>query len=189
MALFSIAYKITKGNEGIYSNDANDLGGETVYGIARKYNADWKGWPIVDKIRGQQINMSVLIQKEPLLLTYAQEFYKADYWDTLRLDLVNNQKIANKLFDMAVNIGVGRVKVWLQEVLNVLNDRGRIYPDIKVDGSIGKVTIETLNKNPKPENIINALTALQGAHYIQRAKDNPSQERFLNGWLIRAFSV
>ena len=32
MAIFDIAYKKTGGWEGFYSNDANDTGGETVYG-------------------------------------------------------------------------------------------------------------------------------------------------------------
>ena len=187
MASFEIAYNITKGHEGVYSNDAKDLGGETAYGIARNFNKGWKGWPVIDKLKLAQQNLKIQIQQDPLILQYAKELYKAEYWDVLSLDNVKSQPIANEAFDSAVNLGVGRVALWIQEVLNVLNNGGAYYPDLKPDGNIGKVTIAALNSHPKPINILKSLNALQGAHYIQRAKDNPTQEKFLNGWMSRVF--
>ena len=35
--------------EGFYSNDIDDSGGETLYGIARNKNPKWLGWKIVDE--------------------------------------------------------------------------------------------------------------------------------------------
>jgi hypothetical protein len=51
MSDFNISYSITMGNEGPYDNDPTDVGGETYWGIARKYHPDWDGWKIIDSYK------------------------------------------------------------------------------------------------------------------------------------------
>jgi len=51
MAEFNIALQKTLAHEGGYSNDPNDMGGETYKGISRASHSVWKGWAIVDKYK------------------------------------------------------------------------------------------------------------------------------------------
>lgn len=47
---FLIHNGFTQYVEGGYSNDKNDSGGETLFGLSRVNNPDWKCWPKIDKI-------------------------------------------------------------------------------------------------------------------------------------------
>ena len=48
MADFNESLKYILKNEGLYSNDTLDAGGETYKGISRKNNAEWEGWTIIE---------------------------------------------------------------------------------------------------------------------------------------------
>ena len=84
-------------NEGILSDNVNDSGGLTKYGISQK------AYPNLD-IRS--------LTKEK-----AQQIYKRDYYDAVKADLFENELLALHVFDMAVNAGVGRSIRMLQKVL------------------------------------------------------------------------
>jgi lysozyme family protein len=112
-------------------------------------------------------------------------FYKVKFWDYLKLDQVNNQKIANELFDTSVNMGQGIAALFLQRSLNVSNRNGKDYPDLQLDGAIGPVTINALNNHPRQEQVLKLLNTLQGARYISICEANPSQEIFMTSWLSR----
>lgn len=184
MANFQTAYAITREFEGGYSNHKNDTGGETYKGIARNPNPKWKGWAIIDDLR-HAANFPANLNTHAGLQALVQSFYKAEYWDTMNLDLVKNQAIANELFDTGVNMGIGRAGIFLQRVLNVANKGQSLYPDLKLDGNVGKVTVSALNSHPDPSVILKGLNALQGAQYITICENNPSQEVFFNGWMKR----
>ena len=53
MADFMKAYLKMAPVEGLYSNDPDDPGGETVYGVARVFWPKWSGWSIVDAAKKQ----------------------------------------------------------------------------------------------------------------------------------------
>jgi lysozyme family protein len=170
-------------HEGGYANHVNDTGGETWKGIARKKHPDWPGWVLVDKAK--QGDFPANLHSIAGLQDLVESFYKVKFWDHLKLDQVNNQKIANELFDTSVNMGQGVAALFLQRSLNVSNRNGKDYPDLQVDGNIGPVTITTLNGHPRQEQVYKLLNALQGAKYIGICEANPSQEIFLTSWLSR----
>lgn len=171
MADFDIAFRITIGIEGKYSNNKKDPGGETMYGItkrvARKYG--YKG------------------KMKDLPLDFAKNIYKVGYWNILKLDKVSDQGIANELFDTSVNMGVGTSAKFLQRTLNALNREGKDWRDITVDGKIGPVTINILTKaiRKRRKNIYKTLNILQGCKYISLAEKHETDEDFINGWLTR----
>lgn len=181
MADFKLAYAIILRIEGGYVNDVRDRGGETYAGIARKHNPKWEGWSIIDSLKSRS-DFPACLDNNTRIKVLKEGFYKANYWDVLRLDDVVDANIAKKLFDISVNCGPGTAAKFLQRVLNVFNNRGRLYPDLKVDGQIGKVTIGALNGHPRPDNIFKALNVLQGSLYIQLGESDESQESFMNGW-------
>ena len=183
MADFKTAYKITMAHEGGYANNPADTGGETWKGIARKKHPGWPGWVLVDKAKNGDFPANLHSVKG--LQDMVESFYKSKFWDYLKLDQVNNQKIANELFDTAVNMGQGIAALFLQRSLNVSNRNGKDYADLQLDGNIGPVTISTLNNHPRQEQVLKLLNTLQGAKYIGICEANPSQEIFLTSWLSR----
>src|SRR5690606_17708058 len=125
MADFKTAHKITSVFEGGYANNPLDTGGETYRGIARKHNPNWKGWAIIDSIKKRYGTSSAVINKyasqDLVLQSFVDSLYKSNYWNTLKLDQVHDQPIANTLFDISVNMGYKVASKMLQEALNLCN--------------------------------------------------------------------
>lgn len=192
MALFSPAFERTVlGNEGPYDNDPKDPGGETVWGITRKYQASWPGWSIIDAIpvdrRAAFSAEQARLEGHPLNVC-VKSFYLNGPWAGIRGNDIPDQAIAEELFDSAVNCGVVRAVKWMQRALNIFNRQGTDFPDIDVDGYFGQQTLEclqTLYAKRGPDIIIKALDAQQGMHYIEIAERNPVLEKFEAGWWAR----
>lgn len=176
MTLFDQFIEELLKKEGGYVNDSRDSGGATKYGITEAVAraAGWQ-WPM---------------NRFPL--SFAKDIYKAKYWDALRLDEVQNlcPALCLKLADIGVNMGTGQAGTFLQRLLNSLNNEGKLYPDIKVDGSVGPATIGTLKKylTVRAQHgetvMVKALNCLQGAFYITLAERRQKDEAFLYGWLL-----
>lgn len=189
MANFNIAYGLTMGHEGGYANNPLDSGGETYKGIARKHNPQWLGWMPIDSIKSKYGTKASIIdayaRKDLALQNQVQKLYKSNYWDTVNLDNVNSQDIANTLFDVSVNMGYSVAARFLQEALNLCNKNGHSYPDILVDGKIGNITLNTLNNKANEKAIFNTINLLKGEKYIEIMRANKSQENFWTSWLKR----
>ena len=184
MADFKQAYNITMAHEGGYANDKADSGGETWKGIARNKNPKWAGWSVVDEYR-EKSGFPDNLNSAPGLQELVLLFYKKEFWDPLNLDSVNDQPIANEMFDTGVNMGQGIAATFLQRAINIANRAGKDYADIKVDGAIGGKTVEVLNTSADQKLILKLLNILQGSRYISICENNPTQERFLRSWMSR----
>lgn len=170
---FLDAWSRTIGVERGYSNNPLDRGGETNHGItvAVAWANGWKG-AMID-----------------LPIERAQEIGKTQYWDILNLDAIAaiSPDIAAEMFDTVYN--GGEPGQWLQRILNGLNRAGRDYPDIKVDGRIGPMTVDCLRQLVAKRGqeairvVYNTLNSLQTVRFITIEEANPSQEEFLWGWL------
>lgn len=161
--------------EGGYVNDPADSGGETNFGItvatARRYG-----------YQGEMKNMSRQI---------AHDIYKAEYWEGPGFDKVAlvSEMVASKLFDIGVNSGQHRASTYLQRCLNVMNNQAKYWKDLKVDGKIGRVTLDALSgyyarRGSQGLTVLHtALTCLQGAGYIELAERREKDEKFVYGWI------
>ena len=104
-------------HEGGYVNDPKDLGGETKYGITKRFYPD--------------------VDIKNLTIEQAKEIYKKDYWDRNRVESLP-QNLWHIYFDMCVNMGKRTaVKVLQRAAVN----KGK---DIEVDGGLGPMTIGAL---------------------------------------------
>jgi lysozyme family protein len=89
-----------------------------------------------------------------------------------------------------VNQGVAAAATYLQRVLNALNQAGKLYPDLAVDGSIGRITVAALHeylarRGQDGERVmLRALNSLQGACYIALAERRQKDEAYVYGWLL-----
>jgi len=187
MADFKKAYKKAMGFEGGYVNDPVDLGKETYKGISRKYNPAWEGWELVDFYKGNS-NFLKQLGQDTVLQEAVKSMYKKKYWDTLYGDRITNQGLANKLFDISVNLGPHRAVRFLQLSLNILNRDENLYKSIeetgKMDNNTHTILEYSLTKDPETY-LLKIINILQGSHYVKRAIEKSSQKRFIRGWLNR----
>ena len=98
---FDKAFAAVVGLEGGYSNDPNDPGGETKYGISKR------AYP----------NENI----KNLTLDRAKALYKRDYWDEVKGDELPH-RLDIMVFDAAVNQGVVPAIKMLQKALGVAQD-------------------------------------------------------------------
>jgi len=190
MSNFKEAFDITMDHEGKYSNDKTDIGGETYYGISRRYHPKWKGWDIIDNVKANfpEKDYDKILSNDIELNELVYSFYIENYWDRFLGDEIPDQDIANELFDSSVNMGVQRSIGFLQKSLNVLNRNQKDYNDIVEDGVIGSSTLNTLNKFLKIDNsllLLKVMNIFQGMHYIDFMTKIPKQEKFARGWFKR----
>jgi len=176
MADFKTAYKKTSLIEGGYVNNSSDHGGETIYGIARKFWPNWPGWAIVDSIKASGAKTAKDINKladaNPQLEAYKLSFYKQNFWDVNKLDLINDQQLANNVYDFGVNSGVSKGAKTLQAACCV-----------EADGIIGPKTIACVNSG-NAKAIYEKYNTLRSEFY-HRLAANPGQLQFLKSWMSR----
>ena len=103
--------------EGGYVNDPTDLGGETKYGITKRFYPD--------------IDIKNLTEEQ------AKEIYRRDYWDKNRVDELPEQ-LRHIFFDMCVNQGRGTAVKVLQRAANAKGAK------LKVDGGMGPATLKAV---------------------------------------------
>jgi lysozyme family protein len=100
-----------------------------------------------------------------------------------------SEAIAEELFDTGVNMGPTIPARWLQEWLNAMNQRGKLYADITADGKIGPATLNALRaylrtRGAEAETVmVRALNCSQGERYRSLATNRPANEDFIYGWL------
>lgn len=189
MGTFDKSYSRLQLVEGGYANNPNDSGGETYKGIARNFHKDWAGWAVIDEYKqkpGFPANIPHI-----LLAPKVKEFYRAEFWDSCRLDDValSSEKIAAEIFDTFVNSG--RKGQYLQRALNALNQQTKDYPDLKVDGDIGPATIAALRSfmarrgSDGEAVILAALNAQQTIQFLESVENNEKNEEFFFGWVLQ----
>ena len=189
MKLFDIAFDQLINIEGGYSHDADDRGGETYKGISKKYWPNWSGWDIVDSERQNSSHFPKGLDNRIDLHNLVRSFYEIEFWNKIKLDEIEkiDKLIALEMFDTAVNQGTKTSAIYLQESLNLLNRNQRDYKDLLLDGKPGGRTLAALKANKRHYNVLKCLNGLQFDKYYRLAKNNPSQEKFFNGWLNRVW--
>jgi len=170
--------------EGGYVNDPDDPGGETIAGIARRYNPRWSGWAKVDRIKARnEVPVVADVERE------LYEHYRLMYWDPVRCSDFQDDAVALVVFDTSVHMGTSRAATYLQQALNLLNRDGRSWPEILEDGRIGPTTLSILARCLRgrhgSKDLVLVIHTLRGMHYINRVRQRPSQEKYLRGWLRR----
>lgn len=153
--------------EGYYSNHRWDSGKETLFGISRRFNPDWKGWKIWDNISVGEIPSK---NKAWLLLSdHVEKLYKSRYWDQINADNLPSG-VDTFCFDMAVNMGVEKSSKILQKVVEA-------FPD----GIVGK---KTLNKVNRANNLIGKLCDQRAVFYAMDS-DPVARKKAIKGWMRR----
>jgi lysozyme family protein len=167
--------------EGGYSNDKNDAGGETNFGITES----------VARNNGYHGTMKDMPE------SFARQVYKNRYWFEPKFDKVAtlSEAIAAELTDTGINCGVSFAQGILQSSLNLLNRQEADYKDITEDKSIGPGTLAALasylvKRGSDGEKVLlRMLNVMQGGRYIELAKTKATQESFIFGWFLNRVRI
>jgi lysozyme family protein len=151
-------------SEGGYVNDPLDRGGETNLGVTI---GAWGAYLNRDIQPGE---MKLLTQDT------VKPFYRSMYWDKVKGDDLP-VGVDYAVFDFAVNAGVGRAAKFLQRAVGVVDD-----------GIIGSGTLGQVAKTD-PSNLLENFANQKQRFYNRLADTNPSQQKFLKGWLARVDHV
>lgn len=159
--LFSHVINVILSNEGGYSNNSNDKGGLTKFGISSR------SYPDVD--------IANLTKEE------AKNIYRRDFWDKYLYGKIRNLEIATKFFDLAVNMGHHWACVLVQRALRASGK------NVVEDGDFGPKTLDAIN-NVDSTDLLAALKSEAAGYYRTLAAIDKQDKVFLKGWLNRAYS-
>lgn len=175
MVKFQEAFQKMLIHEGRYSNDPDDLGGETYKGISRAMHGTWPGWDIIDKYKNNTGFPSIL-DEDAELKKEIDLFYWTNFWFPINADRILNQSMANSIFDFGVNAGVKTTVRLLQEIIGA-----------EVDGIMGSQTLNRLNAFDC-NHFLSAFTVAKITYYINLVQKHSANNKYLFGWINRALS-
>jgi len=167
--LFKEAVEATFGKEGVWSNDPDDRGGKTKFGITEGL---WEEYLRVRKLPHKAI--------ETLTRDEAETVYFEEFWVRPGCHLFNNEAVAKELFDTGVNCGRGSAARMAQEAYNYL--RLEDWPDLKVDGQLGPISRHWINLATQ-RYARQMVVAMNGEQYSYYKKIKG--QKFKRGWLQR----
>ncbi len=151
-------------SEGGYVWDKDDAGGETNLGVTIG------AW-------GAYLNRAIQSgEMKALTVDAVKPFYRAMYWDKVKGDDLP-AGVDYAVFDFAVNAGVGRAAKFLQRAVGAVDD-----------GAIGSGTLALVAKIT-PGKLLQNFAEQKEAFYNTLADKNPTQQKFLKGWLARVDHV
>lgn len=169
-------------HEGRYANLVNDPGGSTQFGISLRFllqagDLDKDGMPDGDINKDGNINVEDV---KALTQDRAADFYLTSFWNKNRYNIINDQRIATKIFDLAVNMGSYAAHKIAQRAV-------RAATGIKLleDGVLGFNTFSAINK--ANSDLLYVALKSEAAGYYRSIKYNGSKD-FINGWLNRAYA-
>ena len=157
---FEKAFEYIIQNEGGYVFEKNDSGGETKFGITNR------SYP--------SLNIRDLTFED------AKKIYYRDFWQKGKFEEIDDEKVATQVFDLSVNLGIRSAVTVLQRALRSVGET------VQEDGLMGPETLlATLNSDPRC--LLAAIKSEAAGYYRQIVAKNPSQQKFLKGWLNRAY--
>jgi len=161
MSSFDIAIKKLLEDEGGYVNDPVDPGGETKFGISKRTYPD--------------------VDIKNLTVDGAKAIYKRDFWDKGGYDNIDDTAVADKVFNLAVNMGARRAHKLIQRAMM------SVGVELVEDGILGPKSFSAINS--VDNNALLAAYRSEAAGYyrvlIARRK---KFLKYKNGWLKRAYS-
>ena len=159
--IFNKAIEIVFKNEGEYSNNSNDSGGETKYGISKS------AYPNLDI--------------KDLTKDKAREIYFQDYFKKSSAHLIVDEDLAIKFFDLVVNLGQVQATKNLQRALKIFS------PNIKDDGILGSLTLNAINSLNKLQSFGLLCSLKTETAYFYKSIATGKNAIFLKGWLNRLY--
>jgi lysozyme family protein len=165
MADFQAAVAITLQNEGGFFH--NPVTGEIVnHGITLTFVQSSGYKPDADEAFIQNLSVAE-----------ASAIYRTYFWIRYSTGSIADQSLANKVFDLTVNMGPAALKL-LQSAVNACGGQ------CAVDGVLGPISIAQINALDAAH-LLAEFKQLAAQRYQQIASDNAQLAGDLTGWLSR----
>ena len=159
-------------------NDPRDPGGQTAWGISRRFNPNWHGWALVDRgiVSGPEFESAV----------------KDFYWRLCKFYFEGMApRLRDAFCDALVNMGPGKKGDHVRGAVELLQhamNRMAGSDFVSVDGVYGPQTRAAL-KTVDPAALAYAMCAWRLAEYGQRAREGSAMRWALDGWINRVRSL
>ena len=151
-----LLHRLEKG----FVNDPDDNGGATMDGVTlATYRQFYGESKTVEDLKNITWNEWCHIMK-------------AGYWDKCKADQIDNQKTAEIIADWCVNSGTARIR----DVQTILG--------VKPDGIVGPKTLAVIN-GADQRVLYDRIRMAREQWYHKRVQIDPSQKKFLKGWMNR----
>jgi hypothetical protein len=163
MAALQIALVFVLQNEGsTFVNDPLDRGGPTRYGITQNTLSHFIGRTAsVDEVRN--ISMATVT-----------DIYRQLYWNPIKGDNIQDQRLATAIFDIAVLAGPSAAVRMAQAAVGAV-----------VDGMMGPKTLAAIN-TCDADKALQSISLKACSYYTMIVLRDASQTKFLAGWQMRA---
>lgn len=176
MANFDPAFEKTMKVEEGYVNDPKDPNGESYKGIARKTHPHWKGWASIDLLK-QKKNFPKNLDHDAELHTHVKTLFRKECWDRISGDKINQQAIAEAIFDFAVQAGTLTSVKLAQMTLGV-----------EPNGIIGEDALNKLNEeDPRAFLAVFAIQRIRRS--VSLCEKQPDSKKLLLGWIKRTLEI
>jgi lysozyme family protein len=173
---FVEAVSKTLHHEGFFSDDEDDPGGPTKYGVSLRWLRTKGKWGDFDG-DGDVDRDDIWAMEEADAVRLYHEFW----WVETKYDKLH-KKLGPKVFDIAINMGVKSANKCLQRA--VRSAEGSKLID---DGILGRRSIAAI-KRAKPDLLLIAFKSETAGHYRMLTELNKVFKKYINGWLNRAYS-
>lgn len=146
---------------------------------------NWTGGKVgAGELKGTKFGISAAqypaLDIAKITIDEATAIYRRDWWERFGLARLP-QPLAAKLFDAGVNIGMANAVRALQRALRAC---GAMLVE---DGKLGEATLGAAVAIT-PDKLLPALREALAGHYRLIAAHNPAEQRYLAGWLARAYA-
>lgn len=174
---FEAALALVLAHEGGFVDDQADPGGATKYGVSLRtlralgdlaFDLDGDGDLDADDVKH-------------LTVETAGAFYHQHFWDRYGYAELRDLHVAAKAFDLAVNMGPGAAHRCLQRALRACG------VPVAEDGILGPITRQAAN-DAEFKGLFPALKSEAAGFYRALVAAQPAREKWLKGWLNRAYS-
>lgn len=181
MGQFDSAVSFILANEGGLSENPNDPGGITNFGISLRFVREIPE----DRLRRYGIFEPITDATiRELTIDQAKLIYRGEFWEAVPFEKIQNQQLCNYIFDMCVNHGIAQGTkltqraVWAcQKTVNFIKD----------DGVLGSKTVAAINHCSFM--LIVAMMGQRDGFYRRLVALNPSRKGDLHGWLNRCYRI
>ena len=167
MAKFLKAVTLVFKNEGGLSEDPDDAGGISNFGVSYRF------YKKKVKVDATPENIKNLTAEE------ASNIYERFFWNRGQYERIDDQKIADRLLDLAVNCGLTTANGFIQKAINAMQRKDVLV----VDGYLGPKSFDAINSS-KPDMLYNYLLQQANAYYHEIA-EHGNNHKYLNGWIRR----
>lgn len=183
MSHFEQAIKTVLHHEGGFVNDPVDPGGATNFGVSIRYlkqRGDLDGDGVLDGDLDGDGDIDVDDIKN-MTRAQAEDLYRTGFWNKHKLDSIDEYIIAERVFDMVVNMGPRQAGKVVQRACNYFG-KGLV-----VDGIMGPASFGAIN-SLNAQKLLREIRFNHADFYLNLIERRPALAKFRDGWLRRACS-